>query len=127
MDSALGSRPSALGKAVAYYAGASAALIAVAVAVFMVLYDDDVARRAVWISAVVAFAVQLFAFAIAKLMSTANHGIAGWGLGAAISLVTLVLYGVIVRGTSLPQGVALVSLATFLFITELIEPPLLNV
>ena len=114
-------------RAIAFYAGASAALIAVAVVVFMVLYDDDAARRAVWISAVVAFAVQLVAFAIAKLMSAANHGIAGWGLGAAISLVTLVLYGVIVRGTSLPQGVALVSLATFLFITELIEPPLLNV
>lgn len=116
-----------LGRAIAIYAGASGAIIALAAGVFMLVYGGGAERQAVWTSAGVAFAVQLVAFAIARLMAQVNHGIAGWGLGAIIALVTLVLYGVIVRGTTLPEGVALVSLATFLFITELIEPPLLNV
>jgi hypothetical protein len=116
-----------IGRALLVYAGASAAVIALAAGVFMLVYDDASARQAVWTSAAVAFPVQLVAFAIARLMAQVNHGIAGWGLGALVCLLTLVLYGVIVRGTTLPEGAALVSLATFLFITELIEPPLLNV
>lgn len=116
-----------IGRAIAIYAGASGACIALAAGVFMLLYGGGAERQAVWTSAGVAFVVQLVAFTIARLMAQVNHGIAGWGLGAVICLVTLMLYGVLVRGTALPQGVALVSLATFLFITELIEPPLLNV
>lgn len=116
-----------MARSIVLYAGASAALIAAAAGLFMWIYGGGAERQAVWTSAGVAFVVQLVAFAIARLMAQANHGVAGWGLGAAISLLTLVLYGVLVRGTALPQGVALVSLATFLFITELIEPPLLNV
>jgi len=116
-----------LGRSIVIYAGASGAIIALAAGVFMLIYGGGAERQAVWTSAAVAFVVQLVAFAIARLMAQVNHGIAGWGLGAAISLLTLVLYGMLVRGTTLPQGVALVSLATFLFITELIEPPLLNV
>lgn len=118
---------SSLLRSVAIYAGASAALVAIAGALLMLVYGGAAERQAVWTSAAVAFVIQLLAFAVARLMAQANHGVAGWGLGAAISLLTLVLYGVIVRGTELPQGAALVSLATFLFITELIEPPLLNV
>jgi len=122
-----GHRAGGLTRSIVLYAGASAAIIAAAAGLFMLIYGGAAERQAVWTSAGVAFVVQLIAFAIARLMAHANHGVAGWGLGAAISLLTLVLYGVLVRGTALPQGVALVSLATFLFITELIEPPLLNV
>lgn len=114
-------------RGVAIYAGASVVLVAIAAGVFMLVYGGATERQAVWTSAAVALGVQLLAFAVARLMAQANHGVAGWGLGAAICLVTLVLYGTLVRGTGLPQGAALVSLATFLFITELIEPPLLNV
>lgn len=114
-------------RALALYAGAAAACILLAAGVFMLVYEGGAERQAVWTSAGIAFAVQLLAFGVARLMAQANHGIAGWGLGAIVSLLTLVLYGVIVRGTSLPAAPALVSLATFLFITELIEPPLLNV
>ena len=116
-----------IGRALLVYAGASAAVIALAAGVFMLVYGGAAERQAVWTSAALAFPLQLVGFAIARLMAQVNHGIAGWGLGAMICLLALVLYGVIVRGTSLPEGAALVSLATFLFITELIEPPLLNV
>ena len=114
-------------RGIAIYAAASAALVVVAGGVFMLVYAGAAERMAVWTSAGVAWVIQLLAFALARLMAEAKHGIAGWGIGAMLSLLTLFLYGLIVRGTGLPTGVALVSLATFLFITELIETPLLNV
>jgi hypothetical protein len=133
LSAAFGPRPSAGGgepsiaRSVVLYAVTSAAMIAAGAGVFVLVYGSGAERQAIVASAIVAFVVQLVAFAIARLMASANHGIAGWGLGAGICLLTLVLYGMLVRATTLPQSVALVSLATFLFITELIEPPLLNV
>jgi hypothetical protein len=53
--------------------------------------------------------------------------VAGWALGAGICLVVLVIHGYVSRGFGLPSNAAMVSLATFFFLTELIEPPLLNV
>jgi hypothetical protein len=37
------------------------------------------------------------------------------------------VYGFVSRALGLPSNAALVSLATFFFLTELIEPPLLTV
>jgi hypothetical protein len=44
-----------------------------------------------------------------------------------ICLTSLVIYGFVGRALGLPSNAALLSLATFFFLTELIEPPLLNV
>jgi hypothetical protein len=69
----------------------------------------------------------VIAFAIARRFAASGNGIAGWTLGAVICLTSLVIYGFVGRAVGLPSNAALLSLATFFFLTELIEPPLLNV
>ena len=116
-----------MGRAIALYALSSALLIGMAGGVFTAMYGSSLDRRAVWVSAGVALLVQLLAFAMARLLATGGNGIAGWALGAVICLTVLVIYGFVSRAFGLPSNVALLSLATFFFLTELIEPPLLNV
>jgi hypothetical protein len=115
-------------RALLRYAALSAAAIAlIALALTLLVYTAPLERHSVMISAAVALPIQVLAFGVAWLMARANHGIAGWGVGAIVSLLTLVIYGTVARGAGLHSGAALVSLAAFLFVTELIEPPLLNV
>ena len=108
------------------YALLSAAAIGLAGALFSLAYRDGAAVQAIWISAIVAFAVQMGAFAIALPWARDGQAITGWGLGAMICMATLVAFGFIVRAVGWPVGPALLSFATFLFVTELIEPPLLT-
>ena len=119
------SRP--FGRGLALYLLASAATIAVAALVFMMVYGGAMERRAVVVSAVVALVVQGVACAVARLMAAGGNGIAGWTLGAVICLVALVAFGFVSRAMGLPSSAALLSLATFFFLTELIEPPFLNI
>ena len=114
-------------KATGLYAAVSALVIAVGGFLLSLAYRTPAERRAVVVSAVLAFVVQVAAFAVAREFARANNAIAGWGLGALVSLATLIVYGFIVRPLGLAPGAALLSLACFLFVTELVEPPLLNV
>jgi len=114
-------------KSTALYALASLVAITVGGWLLSLVYVVPVERRALLVSALLAFVVQVAAFAIAREFARANNAIAGWGLGALISILTLIVYGFVVRHFGLPSGPALLSLASFLFVTELIEPPLLNV
>ncbi len=116
-----------VGRGVALYGLASFLAIGLAAGVLILVYGSPAERVAVMWSAMFALVVQLVAFAIARLLSDQGKGIAGWGLGAAICLVALVIFGFVSRAFGIPQSAALVSLATFFFLTELIEPPLLNV
>ena len=109
------------------YGLACVVAIGLAGGVFTAVYSSGPERSAVWISAVVAFVVQLVAFAIARILADGGHGIAGWGLGAVICIIALVVFGLVSRALGLPSNAALLSLATYFFLTELIEPPLLNV
>ena len=109
------------------YALASFVVIAVAAGAFSFAWDDGAARQAVLVSAVLAYVVQLVAFAVARLLAANGHGIAGWGLGAVFCFVTLVVYGFVCRATGLPTSAGMISLATFFFLTEVIEPPFLNI
>ena len=118
---------SSMSRALILYALASVVAIGVASAVLMMVWGSPLERHTVLVSAVVALVVQMVAFAIARLMAASGNGVAGWALGAAICLVALVIHGFVSRGLGLPSNVALLSLATFFFLTELIEPPLLNV
>lgn len=86
----------------------------------------DGATEAVLVSAVIVFVVQMGAFALARRFARTGQAIAGWGLGAVISMLTLIVFGLLAGAVGLPRTVALLSLATFLFLTELIEPPLLT-
>jgi hypothetical protein len=119
------SRP--IGRGLVLYLLASAAAIVVAALVFVMVYGGAAERRAVLVSAVVALVVQGIACAVARLMAAGGNGIAGWTLGAVICLVVLVAFGFVSRVLGLPSNAALLSLATFFFLTELIEPPFLNI
>ncbi len=92
----------------------------------MAFRETDRGLEAVMVSAVVAFVIQVGAFALALRYSQRGQAIAGWGLGAIISFGTLIVFGALAGMVGLPRNVALLSLATFLFLTELIEPPLLT-
>jgi hypothetical protein len=116
-----------MGRGLALYGLASVVAIGLAAGVFVAVYPDPLARQAVLISAIVALAVQLVAFAIARLMADRGSGIAGWAVGAVICFAALIVYGFVSRALGLPSNAALLSLATFFFLTELIEPPLLTV
>lgn len=116
-----------LGRGLMLYALACIVMIGLAGGVFTVVYRSSNERMAVWTSALVALVVQMVAFAVARLLSDRGRGIAGWGIGALICFAALVVFGFVSRALGLPSNAALLSLATFFFLTELIEPPLLNV
>ena len=116
-----------LGRGLAYYALACVATIGVSAWLFVTYYSAPLERQAVLTSAIVAFVLQLVAFVIARRMSDRGNAIAGWGVGALICFTSLIAYGFVSRALGLPSNAALLSLATFFFLTELIEPPLLTV
>jgi len=113
-------------KAIAIFAAVSLAIIVVVGGVMSLLYVTPDDRRAIVISGVIAFVVQMFAFSIARLVSRENV-IAGWGMGALMRMLVLAVYAiVVVRALGLPSAPALVSLAAFFFLSTLVEPLLLN-
>ena len=116
-----------MGRGLALYALACVAAIGLATGVFVAVYAGSAERRAVLVSALVALVVQLVAFAIARRFAGRGNAIAGWGVGALICFTSLIAYGFVSRALGLPSNAALLSLATFYFLTELIEPPLLTV
>ena len=113
-------------KAIAIFAAVSLGIIVVVGGVMSLLYVVPDERRAIVISGVIAFVVQMFAFSIARLVSRENV-IAGWGMGALMRMLVLAVYAmVVVRALGLPSAPALVSLAAFFFLSTLVEPLLLN-
>ena len=116
-----------IGRAIALYALACVAAIGLAAGVFVALYPGPAERQAVVVSALVALVVQPVAFAFARLLAGRGSAIAGWALGAVLCFVALVVYGFLSRALGLPTSAAMVSLATFFFLTELIEPPFLTI
>jgi hypothetical protein len=116
------------GQALFWYAMACVLVIGMSLGAMVNLYHGTTAEyQAMLVSGVVALVIQAIAFAIARRLAAGGNGIAGWTLGAVICLVSLVAYGFVCRAAGLPSNAALLSLATFFFLTELIEPPLLNV
>lgn len=78
-------------------------------------------QQAVVLSAAVAFAVQLLTFGVARAIGAANM-MAGWGMAMLVRFLTLVLHGFIgVPLLGLPMGAALLSLASFFFVSSIIE------
>jgi hypothetical protein len=116
-----------VGRGVALYLLASVVVVGLTGAVFAAIYSAPAERRTVAVSALVALVVQLVAFAFARLLADKGNAIAGWVLGAVICFATLIVYGFVCRSLGLPPNAALLSLATFFFLTELIEPPFLTI
>ena len=85
------------------------------------VWTDAEVARAVWASAWIAFVVQLLSFAVAQPF-VAKNPIAGWGLGSVLRLFALMLYAVVgLQMFGLAPTAALISLASFLFVSMLVE------
>ena len=98
------------------------AIVALGGLALALFYPATPDRSAIAVSAGVALLVQLFAFAILRLVPR-EHVIAGWGLGALLRFAVLLLYAlVIVHALGLPSAAATVSLALFFFLSTLVEP-----
>ena len=110
----------------AIFALVTLVLIAVVSWLLALVFPTAGDRRAIEISAVVAYLVQLSSFAIARAF-VATNVMAGWGLGMLIRFAVLVIYAFAgVKMLGLPVAAALVSLAAFFFVSTVIEPVLLK-
>jgi len=108
------------------FAAASIGLIAVAAAVLSLAFPGADNARAIATSAAIALAVQVAAFVILRVMRGPTVMI-GWGIGSGVRFLTLIIYGFAASPLlGLPLTAALVSLATFLFATSVLEPLLLE-
>jgi len=113
-------------RAMAVYAALSLAIIAAGTWLFGLVFPAPAERRAVLVSAGIAFVVQLVTFAMARRTAGTNP-FAGYGLGMLLRFVTLFVFALFVVGRlGLPSTAALLSLATFFFVSTLVEPPLLK-
>jgi hypothetical protein len=112
-------------KRVLAFAAVAAALTASTAAILTIVWSTPAEERAIWLSAAIAFVVQMLAFGVASLVRR-DQALVGWGLGAIMRLVTLSVYALVfVNALGLPATAALVSLATFFFLSTLVEPLLL--
>jgi hypothetical protein len=113
-------------KAAGLFALGTLALIALAYPLVRMGFASSHDASAIQLSALLALAVQLVTFAIARAMARRNL-IVGWGVGSALRVLSLFIYAFLVLPSlGLPKPAALVSLAIFLFLSMLIEPPLLS-
>jgi len=113
-------------RAMGVYAAVSLAIIAVGAWCFGLAFPDPAERRAVQLSAAIAFVVQLVTFALARRTAFTNP-FAGYGLGMLLRFAVLFVFALVVVGRlGLPSAAALLSLATFFFVSTLVEPPLLK-
>ena len=106
------------------------ALLVVTVAIIGVLwaipFSSPRERQAIEVSAAVAVGVQIFSFVIARSLLKQNF-MTGWLIGVAMRFVALIVYAfVAVKTLGFPAPAALLSLATFLFISTVLEPKLLS-
>ena len=89
------------------------------------VFTSPASRRAVQISAEIAYAVQLVGFAILLSLKRWNV-MAAWGLTALLRFAAVAAYGFSLRALGLPPVPALISLVTFFFVTTLAEPWLIR-
>ena len=114
-------------KRVVRFVAAAAILIVLAAFLLGLLFRLPGDARAIRISAAIAFAVQVFAFAIVLVVAGAGTNVfPAWGLGILLRLAALAVTGLwLVSALRLRAEPALISLATFFFVTTLVEPLLL--
>lgn len=103
-----------------------AAIIVLTALVLGGLFHEPGDGRAIRVSAVLAFVVQAFAFGVLLLVDRTKV-FPAWGLGMLLRLAALAVMAFwLVRGLALRIEPALISLATFFFLTTLVEPLLLR-
>ena len=108
--------------AVARYAFVMAGTIALVAWMLTFALAGPGATSAIALSACVAAIVQIAAFTVTRSMMPRNV-MAGWGAGALLRFLTLVVYGLLaVKVLGLAPVPALISIAVFLFLSTLLEP-----
>ena len=116
-------------KALAYFAGVSAALIVVATIILRSYFRTVEEHNAMLVSAGLAFAVQLGAYALlrpGRRNKPRGELLVRWAIGAGLRLFVLVLYAPLARILNISLEAALISLVTFFFLTMMAEPLLLE-
>ena len=103
------------------------AIVIMTIALFLdqVAFTSPLSRRAVQISAEIAYAVQLVGFAMLSRLKKWNV-MAAWGLTMLLRFATLAIYAFSLKALGLPPVPALISLVTFFFVTTLAEPWLIR-
>jgi steroid 5-alpha reductase family enzyme len=90
-------------------------------------FTAEAERHAILVSAILAAAVQMTAFALVRITGRQNAILAGWGMGIVLRTITLVLYGLVfAKLLGLPLAAALTSFAVFLFASMLLESFLIS-
>ena len=112
------------------FAAVSAGIIFHTWLVLRLIFTTAAQQQAMLLSAGLAFAVQVGAYALLAPGKTSGavsgEVILRWGMGAVIRFVVLVIFAVLAGLLRLPLDAALVSLATYFFLTMMAEPLLLN-
>ena len=95
-------------------------------ALLLGIFSGPGGRRAVLVSAGITLAVQAVAFALAKLAAPEKM-MTAWGVGTLLRFGTLMVYAlVLIKPLGLPVVPALMSLASLLFVTTVLESLLLT-
>ena len=113
------------------FAAVSIASIAVLALVLTRFFPGAESRKAIELSAVVAFVVQLATFWVVLPPRNRPDFPGGmllrWSAGTVLRILSLIFYGLIAtKVLGLPAEAALLSLACFYFVTMLVEPLLLK-
>lgn len=113
-------------KGLGRFALLASAAIAVSGLLLSLVFRAPAERRALLVSAVVALVVQLLTFVMVRLAAR-GQVMKAWGAAALLRFVALMVYAlVIVRMAGLPAAAALLGLATFFFVSTLIETRLIS-
>ncbi len=108
------------------YVLAIVAVVVIAGAFLSLAFRGPGGMVAVWISAAVALAVQIAAFAVGRTVGQGNL-VAKMGTGALLRFLALVVYALLTATVlHLSLVPALISIATFFFLTTLVEPLLIR-
>lgn len=115
-----------MSQALARYAAVVLAVVVVGGLLMSLAFHGPGDSTAIWLSGAVAVVLQLAAFAVGRLAGQAGL-MARMGAGALIRFVGLIAYALIaLLALKLPAVAALVSLATFLFLSTLLDPLLIK-
>jgi hypothetical protein len=105
------------------FAAACLGIIGALWVILVLVFTESTVRRALAISGAVAFIVQVAAFLVVREMARRKNVMAGWGIGIALRFSALVIFALVaVPRLELPLSASLLGLATFLFVSTLIEP-----
>ncbi len=112
---------------VARYVLGVAAVVLIAASLLSLVFRGPGDMAAVWVSALVAYAVQLAAFGIGNMVGGRTNLVAKMGTGALVRFLGLVVYAVLTAMVlHMPLVAALISIVTFFFLTTLVEPLLIR-